>query len=471
VQQLKYMLFAFLLKERLFFNVPVRKKFLKSDEKEYALCRELVQKFSMIHPSISFSLFHNDRKIFVHPAREKAIERILSTWKANPSDVKETTTTFEGVKIDLFLGTPLKTFAGGSLISVNNRIVSDRKINAVIYKVSRETIGPNYRATFTLKIDAPHDKVDVNVHPSKLEIRFRDEQKILRQIDELIRSAILTFREGAQSQSFQTPPSYNTSSNTNSYTPSSGYNNSSNSNSFINKPFSRQNEFFTENRDRDIFINENLENEIPEDSLSETIEQPAIFNTSFSNYKIVGTLFNLYIIIEMSNKVYFIDQHASHERITYMKLVNLMEKKSGLSQMRIHGEIVKLSPREIEAFNENRDVFNKAGFVIENFDEDSIVIRGVPAIADEANWPELVKDMVVEFSDKSISSAWDDKFLSIIATKACHSSVRHNDKLKDEEISALIEDINRSEILTCPHGRPFFFSMDIKEFEKRVQRC
>jgi len=463
---------------RLFYNVPVRRKFLKSDEKEFALCREIIQKFAMLHPEIGFSLFHNERKIFIYPLRDSSFDRMLAIWKADKSDVREIESEHESTKIKLFLGMPIRTFSGSTLYSVNGRIVSDRKINAVIYKVTREMVGTTHRLTMALLIDIPHENVDVNVHPSKLEIRFRDERQVLMLVEESVRKGIASFRERSDlgsvvsdfnrdfkgNSSFQGGDHYQKStpyergnSSLSSGTPSYSTNSAAE-----NKSFSYSDET----------VQQTTLKGMPHrgDDGAEIQNEQFNFDTRFKNYRVVGTVFSLYIVVEMGEKLYFIDQHASHERITYRRLLSLMEHKSGLSQMRIQAEIVKMSPLDMVTFTENAELFNDIGFVAEKFDEESVVIRGVPALNLETDWSLLMKDIIGELKEYSVSTAWEEKFLSFVATKACHSSIRYHDALKPEEIDALIEDINSSESLTCPHGRPFFHVIEKKEIEKRVLR-
>ncbi len=505
--------------ERLFFNMPVRKRFLKSDEAEYALIREFLQKCSVLYDKIGFTFISNSRKVFSFSSREDRELRLMRIWNAEKDDLRRVEKVIDDAMVTVVAGSPLKSFSGGSMVSVNGRIVSDRKINAVLYRVSRELVGGSFRATVFIDIELPFDRVDVNVHPSKLEIRFLDERAVLKGVEETIREAILSFRKSggdedfsdflngpyiSKSQALQAPSasyekpsqeslfSWNREENRSDFN-STGTRSGNYSAGKIGDSSSFEygkrgdSGYFSVGRNDGLGTGNSFKSDFSESSSfrrpgnfnsEEKVQgedqvrsgETSIFTTCFKNYRVVGRVFDLYIVVEMDDDVYFIDQHASHERITFKRLLSAMKQKSGLSQLSVAPEMVRLSPKELLVFKEHRSLLEEIGFVVEPFDEDSIVLRGVPALALVEDWSRLLKDMLNEIAEHGYASAWDEKFLHFVATRACHSSVRHSDKLSEEEITSLIEDINNSETLTCPHGRPFFHRLSRDEIEKKVKR-
>ncbi len=439
----------------IFFNMPARKKFLKNDEKEFAISRELIQRFAVLYPEISFKLFHNERKILSYVPVKDKIERLASVWKTNKDKIVKKAYLDSSIKIESFIKSENSGFYGNNIFSVNGRIVSDRKVNAIIYKVQREFLGGDNNLSVALFIDIQPELVDVNVHPAKLEIRFREEKEVLEIIKNLLMELLSSIRnnDGSGMERFN----YGNSERISDYGVS-----------FVREkaPFSSQNinipTFYPP-------FKEELpaKEPVPQNfTISETLD----LEVKFHNYKIVGTLFSLYIILEMGNEVYFIDQHATHERIIYKALVNSMKIKSGVSQLTLHPLVVKLSLTDMLVWNENRTYFEEAGFISEQFDEETVVLRGVPAIGVELDWSLLFAEMINETAELGITSAWDDKFLSMIATMACRKAVKRNDYLTNAEIDELVKDINDSETLTCPHGRPFFVKMTKNDLEKGVNR-
>ena len=176
------------------------------------------------------------------------------------------------------------------------------------------------------------------------------------------------------------------------------------------------------------------------------------------------------IFIEMEDKIVFLDQHAAHERITYTALQKAVSMNNGLSQELITPLLIRLSPTEAATLEENSEKFKKSGFVIDMFDESSATLRAIPALGLETNWEKVIKEMLGELSSYSDSFELEKFFLSHLAQKACKASVRRNDVLAEEEIDVLIDAVNKSDFLSCPHGRPFFFVITRNEFEKKVQR-
>ena len=172
----------------------------------------------------------------------------------------------------------------------------------------------------------------------------------------------------------------------------------------------------------------------------------------------------------MEDKIVFLDQHAAHERITYTALQKAVSMNNGLSQELITPLLIRLSPTEAATLEENSEKFKKSGFVIDMFDESSATLRAIPALGLETNWEKVIKEMLGELSSYSDSFELEKFFLSHLAQKACKASVRRNDVLAEEEIDVLIDAVNKSDFLSCPHGRPFFFVITRNEFEKKVQR-
>ena len=178
----------------LFFNIPVRKKFLKSDEREFTLIRELIQKFAIINFDKTFILIHNNKKIISYTYEKFLVNRLIQIWKASKNDIATTKIKINSLELEIIVGSPFKNFSGTSSIYVNNRIISDRKINAIIYKSFRDIIGGEQRGSYFINIKIPFDEVDVNVHPSKLEIRFKNQYDVLKLIEKTFKETILKLR-------------------------------------------------------------------------------------------------------------------------------------------------------------------------------------------------------------------------------------------------------------------------------------
>ncbi|MCK5807970.1 DNA mismatch repair endonuclease MutL [bacterium] len=424
----------------LFFNIPVRRKFLKSDDRELALVREMIQKIAVQYPHIAFTLIHNERKLFFYPQSSSKEQRLLTVWHVSKEAIATQSDDENNEQISVSVGTPFATFSGPSIVAVNGRIINDRRINGVVYRTFRETVGGAFSAPFALFLQLNPTSLDVNVHPTKLEVRFVDEKKLFVRIERLLKEALHSFRESAP-----IPPTVGTDLRVRS----SGN--------------GQPSEYGQTQRSNPTYIREQT-------PLWNNETEGEDFKTIFKNYAVHGTVFGLYIVVEMENTLYLIDQHASHERITFNKMKELVKRKSGLSQMFITPSVLQLSPEEMVLLSENSELFDNLGFILEPFDEKTALLRGVPALGMEVEWTQLVKEMFGELKRDGDISAFNEEFLGFVATRACHASVRNNDALNDGQIEALLKDINISNALTCPHGRPFFFKITKDEIEKQVKR-
>ncbi len=427
----------------LFFNVPARRKFLKSDDREFALVRELIQKFAVIHPEIGLTLIHNDRQIFTLVQGQELEQRILSIWKISSEDLTHQVVTKNALTADIWVPSPFASTPGTTVTAVNGRIIRDRLVNAAIYRTFREVIGGEFKSPVMLFLEVPSNFVDINVHPSKLEVRFNNVGAVSNLIQEALSSTLLMFREKPEVQYSSRPqtsvPGYSAERSPQKY--------SGNISTF--QPSLP---------------------EMDEPEKRKEVEQDSFYSFQFRNYKVLGVLFGVYLVIEKDDTVIFLDQHASHERITFSSLQKNMSLKSGLSQMLVAPSIVKLGNKELLSVKENLELFNDSGFALEIFDEESVIIRAVPAVGYETDWNGIVKEMAGQLENYGYADKVQEEFLSHLATKACRASVKRNDPLTDPEIDALLKDINASKVLTCPHGRPFFFTMSKNDFEKKVHR-
>lgn len=429
----------------LFHNVPARKKFLKSDEREFSHIRETVQKFSIINHNTGFSLISNLRNIFSMNRSDSVFQRIADVWKLNKEMIRAFSSESAGVNVTCYVPSPAESPVSLTVVSVNGRVVNDRFINGAIMRTFREEIGGEFRSPAVIMIEIDKSSVDINVHPSKLEVRFKDPFGVAGLISRSIIGALRAFR---QADVFEMKDSSeDTAATTGSYSYGQG------------SIFNPEPSHVADKGGEKSYLGDE---HVPENE--------SIYGIKIRDYKKIGVLFGVYLIIEMADKVLFLDQHAAHERVTFTALKKASELKSGLSQMLIAPVVVVMSSVELDMFNENKELFDIAGFLAQPFDENSIIIRAVPALGFEADWQAMIKEMVGQLRSYGSSSAMKEFFLSHLATTACRASVKRNDILSDIEIDSLIDDINNSIVLTCPHGRPFFFSMSRNEFEKKVKR-
>lgn len=483
----------------IFFNISARRKFLKEDRTEYAKIREVIINFAVYYNNISFTFKSDSKTVFVYNATASRLERIAAVWKI-PKDfigfaeVKRSDT----VSVEAFIPSPTESVPNHSVTTVNGRIVSDRTVNAAVFGTFREAVGGEFKSPVMLFIKTDPHFVDVNVHPAKLEVRFVDNRLVAETVREAMLQSLHSIRTKCEkheiseddipsslgnmrlSEDTQTVETAKPSSNLNAVKSDGLIHGKISSKPRPDTTFAN---FIGEKNCRifaNPFINtgdgkngpvaeKSPENErvvVPETEP----ERENLFSMKLRDYKKIGVVFGVYLVIEMKDKIVFLDQHAAHERITFTKLQKAASMKTGLSQELIAPVLIKLTPSEAAILEENSEKFRESGFVIDIFDENSATLRATPALGFETDWTKVIKEMLGEFSAYSDSFEMKQFFMSHLAQKACKASVRRNDVLADEEIDALIDAVNRSDFISCPHGRPFFFILTRNEFEKKVQR-
>ena len=486
----------------IFFNVSARRKFLKEDKTEYAKIREIVTNFAVAYYQTAFSFKSDSRTIFSYAAANSQLERISSVWKISKELIGSAVVKHQDlVSVHAFVPSPLESVPGHSVITVNGRIVSDRAINSAVFGTFRDAVGGEFKSPVMLFIKTDPHFVDVNVHPAKLEVRFLNTALVASLIREAILTALQNIRSGVENgnktdaitQQNPLPKqvsqiSDDSDKNENDAKPL--FNAAKEKNDgFIHGKISAKGAsaigFTTRTYDplpknyinpfkiresEPLYTPSKHEDEIPEQTYIPEPEHGNLFGMKIRDYKKIGVVFGVYLVLEMKDKIVFLDQHAAHERITYTRLKNALTLNNGLSQELISPLLIRLSTTEAAALEENSEKFGKSGFVIDIFDESSAMLRATPALGFETNWEKVIKEILGEFAQYAGSQEMEQFFVSHLAQTACKASVRRNDLLADEDIDALVEAVNKSDFLSCPHGRPFFFVMTKNEFEKKVQR-
>ena len=483
----------------IFFNISARRKFLKEDKTEYGKIRELVTNFAITYYKTAFSLKSDSRLIFSYAAANSRLERISSVWKIGKELIGVSEVSHgDTVSIKAFIPSPLESVPNHSVITVNGRIISDRAVNSAVFSTFRDSIGGEFKSPVMLFIKTDPHFVDVNVHPAKLEVRFLNTSLVTSLIREAIIKALHSIRYKEENEPVimplnfpfkneipQDPTETNSDKNAGNSSDEAPV---SKNDGLIHGKIADKNECvklccgiprqpirFTISEETPAYSADKYEPENQKcKETSQTYipepEQGNLFGMKIRDYKKIGVVFGVYLVIEMKDKIVFMDQHAAHERITYTRLKNALALNNGLSQELISPLLIRLSPTEAATLEENKEKFRKSGFIIDLFDESSATLRATPALGFETDWEKVIKEILGEFAEYAGSSEMEQFFVSHLSQKACKASVRRNDVLADEEIDSLIDAVNKSDFVSCPHGRPFFFIMTKNEFEKKVQR-
>ncbi|MTI67782.1 MAG: DNA mismatch repair endonuclease MutL [Firmicutes bacterium] len=475
--------------KNIFFNTPVRKKFLKSDNTESSHISDIVYKLSLSYPNISFKYIRDNKVIIKTPGKDNLLSNIYSIFGKDFTDsLFKTNYSGDDIKIRGFVSKP--SFTRGNrkhqYFFINGRYIEDKKISKAIEEAYSTLIPANRFPIAILYFNLPPNEVDVNIHPNKIEARFERESTLRKIIykmvkdvlknNNLIQEAKLNKKSKDKSEQKNIINILNTKENYKEKDKNNKIFNTSNKTEELNDktevtlnkiPTREKNkEDNTETFNKDIT---NEENKIKENNTN--YEREESITKKLPNIKIIGKLFSTYLIGEdLDNEAfYMIDQHAAHERIMYEKLKKQYESENITIQRLLSPEVVNLTHGEFEIYKNNFKLFKNMGFEIEEFGVNSIILRGVPMLFGKPNTRVLFLDILDKLHE-NIKSNYEVR-LKKIMKKACVNVIRAGDKMETIEINQLLEDLEKTEKpYTCPHGRPVIIKMTKYELEKKFKR-
>lgn len=423
--------------EDLFFNTPVRYKFLKQDSTEFRYIKELIQKIAMANLNISFKLLNDGKTVFSSNGSGdiKDIVYILYGRECKDNiinvDYKEC-----GIKVTGVIGNTLmaRDNRKGQIIFLNKRNIKNAMITSSIDQAFKGGIGIGKHGFFILNLEMPADFYDINVHPTKMEVRFKEEDKIYKVVYHAVKNSMLNKDFLGNNEIEAKKESY-----------------IENEFEFLTNHFSKDED--NESDKSKIWNNNNESKEITEENKKQELIKRETKRKI--DYKYIGIIFRTYIIIEIKNELFLIDQHAAHERVLYEQIKeNYKNNLKNNSQMMLLPEVINLSHKEIKFVQENIELLKNTGFDIDVFGENSIKINGIPDIEYKVNSRNIFLDILDEMltNERGQIKDVEERF---IATVACKAAVKANMDLRKEEVDKLIESLlSLKNPYTCPHGRP-----------------
>ena len=433
----------------LFLKVPARLKFMKTNATEIRYCKEVVKHLAMSHPKISFSLTIDSKRIFNWEKSEKAdFEGTKNRlYQVMGEDFIKSSVSVhierDGLILAGMVGMPTLNRNTGreQYLFVNNRPVKDRNLIGALRGAYKGLIEHNRFPVAVLFLDILSQDVDINVHPAKVEVRFKDSGKVRSIIVSGVRKAL----EKA---------GLNTASEI--------------SNSLIDK-MSFDEQVINDNSNNINLQNINLS---PSSRFAENIDSESFNNQrTYPLGSAIAQAHGTYIISETENGLILIDQHAAHERIVLEKIREGFLNSNIQKQILLIPEVVELSGDHFEVIIKYKDSLIKLGLVIEEFDNNAIIIREHPAILDKVNFSILIKDIAEEIIDFGSEFVLSERLDNICGNMACHSSIRSGRLLLTSEMNALLREMevtpNSSQ---CNHGRPTFIRLSVTDIEKLFGR-
>jgi len=436
--------------KNLFFNLPARRKFLGSGSSELRRVTSLVQSYALSAPTTGFTLKGDRKDILVYPV-STLDERIEIVFGANVfPHLKPFESSIGYMRLHGFISLPDFTRGNRTLqyYFVNGRYIKDRLLIHAVHQAYQSLIPRDRFPLLALFLEMPTAEIDVNVHPTKAEIRFRNEREIHRfvssALQEVLRGGRESFRERVQYVYGRIFPEQ------------AGEDRSS------RQPV-------TEAPDRDVSdvrahlwggAQEWLFRESPKSLFDEERERIVI-----PVGKLYWQLHESFILTQIRGGMVIIDQHAAHERILYNAAKRNIDERKPAIQSLLFPATLELTPIEYERFEELSAVLPSVGFEVEPFGANSIIVRGIPAGVRNWNDGQLLQEILSEGGSRSGSI---DQFLK---TYACRAAVKAGMNLSVAEMESLTDQLFATEFpFTCPHGRPTMLRVDLAELERRFQR-
>lgn len=491
-----------------FYNVPARFKFLKKDYTEAGYIEDVMTRIALAYPQVSFRYINNGKTILQTSGTGNLHDAIYDVFGKEIYDAVLPIDYETGdMKVFGMIGKPSisRSTRMHQFTFLNNRYIKDKTVSSAIDRACEEKYAISKHAFIVCNIYMNPAQVDVNVHPAKLEVKFADEAKIFDVVYHAVRSAIendnkstnpftIAREEISAIEKRENEVSENDSSKieqiskdlmNNGVIPNKEekkYNFDVATKKLyqpqkvepveINSLIKSLNEKFGD-------INTDTQDKKDEEEKEEKFEQAKFDVESYEEtqiekvenvYKYIGNLFDTYIIIQMKDKMYFVDQHAAHERYLFEQIKKAYYAKDRETQMLLVPILVGLSTKEMNIVKENIEMFENSGFILEEFGENSYKISGVPNVGYNIDHKSMFKDMITELStnEKTERQEKEHRFL---ATLACRAAVMAGDKLDVEEQKRLVDNmIGLDNPFTCPHGRPTAVPMTKYEIERKFMR-
>ena len=473
----------------LFYNTPVRRKFLKSAQTEAGYINSLIEHLSLSHPDISFRFISNNQNR-LHTSGNMNLKDIIYNVYGRDitKNLFEINAKTQDIEISGFIGKPL--ICRGNK-AYENYYINGRYIKSSIITKAIEEAYKGYIMPHNFPFTAIHFKInpeilDVNVHPTKMELRFSTNEYVYNFVLDSIKSTLKSgeLAPEVSLSDVKVPQRFlnsNNSSARQNYAAAQVQAPEEAKQADIPKPTvsaanqskERLPEPFEINRSNDMIIKEEATKYA--DNNKSDVQQLSMFDNALMNvsdtnsYRVIGQLFDTYWLIEFEDKFYMMDQHAAHEKILYEKLMNHIKTKKMDTQMIMPPIILELNLRQEEIIIKYSSVFDKVGFELEQFGTMSYKVTGVPAGFPIINYKQMLIDMIDNLCDDRKSDL--EIITEKIASMSCKAAVKGNNKLSFEEAKQLIGELMKAENpYNCPHGRPTLIVMSKYEIEKKFKR-
>ena len=489
---------------RLFYNTPARRKFLKTDRTEYAHIDETVRRLALCHFEVAFTLTHNNRvlrRLDRADTPEKQLARIGTLCYESFVDqaiaVDESTA---GMQLWGWVGKPAcaRNSPDMQYFYVNGRVVRDRVVNHALKQAYKDVLHNALHPAYVLYFALDPGQVDVNVHPTKHEVRFRDTRLVHDFIYGRLNQALANTRPGgagdqqpreAMAEQPDTPADRSKSGGQAGHSASGG--NAAARSASASGASTSWRQVFEQRRpgasaqQQTLALQEQLlapsadttaaPQEPGETSPGPVRNEEATSTATPSEHYPLGfalaQLKGVFILAQNRHGLVVVDMHAAHERVLYEQIKKAWDTREPSSQHLLVPVTRDLGLRRMALFTEHEDLFTRMGFVIEPIGEETVVVRAIPAFVADNDVGKLVETVLEDLEAVGRSASVEDYLQHILATMACHRAFRANERMSREQMNQLLRQMEQTERASqCNHGRPTWVQLSMEEVDKLFMR-
>lgn len=462
--------------KNIFYNIPARRKFLKTDATELKHIIDTFNRIALAHPEISFKLYNSDNIVFDYPSGtlERRIEQVFADNMMDallPVDEHTDYLSLHG-----YIGKPsiFKKSKGDQYLFLNNRFVINKNINHAVFIAFENILEKGDYPFFILFLKIDPAKIDVNIHPSKLEVKFDDEKDVYNFVLSVIRKSIGT-HDLVPTMAFETSESQKEKLSFNPF-------NAVKQNDFSDRPVfnKREPREKTSVTDEEIDLvfgsltkniltgkEETTQQNNKDVNLERQVERASSTDTETTT---ITQLHNKYILSQIKTGLMIIDQHAAHERILYEKALARLDANMPFSQQLLFPIKIQFDLASYEILKELDPMITKLGFRLKYFPKSYILIEGVPDDIKSGSEEKILREFISEYISNQTKKQLEEKD-NISKSYSCKAAIKAGEKLSEKEMRLLIDQLFATSMpYVCPHGRPIVIKISLEEFDRRFGR-
>lgn len=469
-------------------NVPARLKFLKSETAETTHIKTTMKAIALAHPEVEFIFHANGKLVFVYPKAQNLIKRA--------QDVLETKDVFlaheerDGDSVEIVFASPNSTAKTSRQIwtFVQNRWVVDRTMQAAVNEAYRTLLMHGEYPIAIVKLQMPTEDVDVNIHPTKSQVKFVDQSRIFRLVHHTLRHALeqapwiaamkpqakespfASEARGVERSEVDSAENYPMMPTTSRNPLSRVYQETSQTLAFSGNDFSRT-QYSTKAFTSSVGMEELQNAAAARERADEDFQSATVQEGFWSLLRVIGQSHLTYIIAESADALYLIDQHAAHERVMFEKLMEARKNKNIEMQNFLIPLALDVTTEQREVLLEQIEELENLGIVIESGGPETILVVSAPALVKERAVASVLIQFAEDVINKGGSFSIDRKLNDIFATMACHSAIRAGKAMSADEMSSLLQQMDQYKLSSyCPHGRNVYIQMTKSKIERDFGR-